>query len=233
MEQKNFDRVAAELIGTLVQIHTLHRPEVEGGRQVCAECSQIWPCATSEMVVGTLSYGANHLGLGQIHAKSVESKLHHSLQKIDERFSAMGLTAAETVIDLIHRLCVASELEVAGYVNCLGQHEFHVEWKSGSDETIPLWSLILGTDMQVRVFGPIAGCEGSFLQNLLSASLSPLDAEEVIRWWTSSSGPGQSYVTSFLPREHEALCEVISSLCCASAHFCGDDWHSISELLGS
>ena len=227
----NLEMISATLMSSLEEIRLIHRLKFVDGRQVCDECEQIWPCRTSQFMIHAKTVGIRHMKASIAHVKGQISRREVTLQKIDEYFSALNCVEAESVISLTHNLCVAETVQVYGFVNALGEHEFQVERSIDEDSSVPLWSLTIGHCLGVRVFSPFVSNEKEpFFTKLLQLGFQRPDVEELIEWWARLSPGSNSYATSPLPDDVKLACDVIIKLCHATAEFCDEDWLLMNEL---
>ena len=228
---KNLEKVSATLISSLEEIRLLHGVKLVEGRQVCGECGQIWPCRTSQFMIHAKTVGARHMEASIAHVSGEITRRELTLQKIDEYFSAFNCVEAETVISLTHKLCVASAVQVYGYVNALGEHEYQVERVIDDETSAPLWSLTIGHSLGVRVFSPsISNQKDPFFNGLLQLGFQQPDVEEIVEWWVGLSNGSSRYVTSPLPSDIKSACEVITKLCQATAELCDEEWQLMNEV---
>ena len=227
----NLEKVSATLISSLEEIRLLHGVKLVEGRQVCGECEQIWPCRTSQFMIHAKTAGARHMEASIAHVSGGISRREVTLQKIDEYFSAFACTEAEAVISLTHKLCVATAVQVYGYVNAFGEHEYQVERVIDDETSTPLWSLTIGHSLGVRVFSPsISNRQEPFFKGLLQLGFQQPDVEEIVEWWAGLNKGLNRYVTSPLPSDIKSACEVIAKLCQATAELCDDEWKLMNEL---
>ena len=231
LELNNLEMVSATLMSSLEEIRLIHRLKFVDGRQVCDECEQIWPCRTSQFMIHAKTAGVRHMKASIAHVKGQISRREVTLQKIDEYFSALNCVEAETVISLTHNLCVAETVQVYGFVNALGEHEFQVERSIDEDSSAPLWSLTIGHGLGVRVFSPfVSNQKEPFFTKLLQLGFQRPDVDELIEWWAKLSPGSNTYATSPLPGDVKLACDVITKLCHATAEFCDEDWLLMNEL---
>jgi hypothetical protein len=153
------------------------------------------------------------------------------LQKIDEYFSAMNNDLAEQVISLTHKLCIAKDIQVFGFLNALGEIEFQVERVIDEEPSLTLWSLMIGQQLGVRIFSPIQNQDSeSFFENILHLGFAQPDVSELVEWWKQLTDGSNRYVTSRLPKDTTKSCEIIIQLCQATAQFCDEDWSTFNDL---
>jgi len=227
----NLEKVSAKLINSLEEIRMLHGVKLVEGRQVCGECEQIWPCRTSQFMIHAKTTGARHMEASIAHVTGEISKREGTLQRIDEYFSAFNCLEAETIISLTHKLCVATAVQVYGYVNAFGEHEYQVERVIDDETSTPLWSLTIGHSLGVRVFCPSApNKKDPFFKGILQLGFQQPEVEEIVEWWVSLSHGPNRYVTSPLPSDIKSACEVITKLCEATAELCEEEWQLMNEV---
>ena len=175
--------------------------------------------------------GAKHMEASIAHVSGQILRREITLQKIDEYFSAFNCEEAETVISLTHKLCLASAVQVYGYLNALGEHEYQVERVIDDETSAPLWSLTIGHSLGVRVFSPsISNQKDPFFKGLLQLGFQQPDVEEIVEWWLSLSHGPSRYMTSPLPSDIRSACGEITKLCKATAELCDEEWQLMNEV---
>ena len=227
----NLEKVSAELLASLDEIRVAHGYILIAGRRVCNECHQLWPCRTATTIIRSSTTGVWHMSSSLAHVQDRIGRTELILQKIDEYFSAMNNDLAEQVISLTHKLCIAKDIQVFGFLNALGEIEFQVERVVEEEPSLPLWSLMIGRQLGVRIFSPIQNQDSeSFFENILHLGFAQPDVSELVEWWKQLTAGSNRYVTSSLPKDTAKSCELIIQLCQATAQFCDEDWSAFNEL---
>ena len=227
----NLEKVSAELMTSPEEIRVAHGYVLIAGRRVCNECHQLWPCRTAITILRSSSTGMRHMSASLAHVQDRIGKTELVLQKIDEYFSAMNNDLAEQVISLTHKLCIAKDIQVFGFLNACGEIEFQVERVIDEEPSLPLWSLMIGQQLGIRIFSPIQNHDSeSFFENILHLGFAQPDVSELVEWWKQLTAESNRYVTSNLPSDNTKSCELIIQLCQATAQFCDDDWSAFNEL---
>lgn len=228
----NLEKVSATLICSLEEIRCLHGFVVVDGRRICHECHALWPCRTSSLIVEARNAGIQHMAASVAHVRNVDSKTEFILQKIDQHFSTFGTDEAEAVIAMTHKLCLANGIQVFGFVNALGEHEYQVERLLSEDTSLPLWALTIGRGLGVRIFSPSTETKtDSFFESILQFGFAKPDIAELIEWWSGLACGKSRYVTAPLPSDIKVASQVVIDLCQATSQFCDDDWNSFNEFL--
>ena len=227
----NLEKVSAELITSLEEIRVAHGYVLIAGRRVCNECHQLWPCRTTTTIIRSSTTGISHMSASLAHVQNRIGKTELILQKIDEYFSAMKNDSAEQVISLTHELCITKDIQVFGFLNARGEFEFQVERVIDEESSLPLWALMIGQQLGVRIFSPIQNQDSeSFFENILHLGFAQPDMSELVEWWKQMTAGSNRYVTSNLPNNTTKSCELIIQLCQATAQFRDEDWSAFNDI---
>ena len=225
----NLEEIYEELITSLEEIRIAHGSVLNSGRRVCLECHQIWPCRTAVAVIRSSTAAVLHMNTKFADIQSRLGNTELVLQKIDKHFSAKKTELSEQVVSLTHKLCLADGIEVSGCINDSDLYEFRVRKVTDDETSFPLWSLIIGNRLSVRIYSPEQNSD-KFFENLLSLIFAQRDVPELVEWWKKLTEGSGCYVTSMLPNDNDKSCQFIIELCHATAEFCDDKWVSIHDF---